>query len=369
MSNASARFSRQVELMALEPSGLVDGWGIYSGCEGEDPSFVGFIVHEDTAQEIVRSASANGEFEQIVFDGQTMPAILTEYGVVTSNDYEINTHAKLRAKYAESWWEDGRLITGCIGPDLQCGCPKCISPAAKNDAIEAQYRVEIERLCAELEAATTRGRELVEEAEERAEALQRKLDDTSALAATLIGHACERHLDEVRQLSFPEFVRAHPQGCHWCDVERMRDLERELAQTRMALEEQARQAGDLVKTAVENACFPLEQRLVDSEQKHARARQSGIEAAVQHLRAERQAAPTPAEAAGLDAAIASLETFVKQGAPTAKVSLPWHEQRCHSDDDGYCAWEECPQLRDNEPATSSRHCPLDRRSEIDEASS
>lgn len=34
---------------------------------------------------------------------------------------------------------------------------------------------------------------------------------------------------------------------------------------------------------------------------------------------------------------------------------------CHSDCDGDCVWRECPQLRDNEPAKSGRHCPYDKR--------
>jgi hypothetical protein len=36
-------------------------------------------------------------------------------------------------------------------------------------------------------------------------------------------------------------------------------------------------------------------------------------------------------------------------------------ERCHSDDDGECSWEGCPQLRDGEPAATGRHCPLDNR--------
>lgn len=32
---------------------------------------------------------------------------------------------------------------------------------------------------------------------------------------------------------------------------------------------------------------------------------------------------------------------------------------CHSGSDGDCAWPECPQLRDDEPHRSGRHCPLD----------
>lgn len=33
--------------------------------------------------------------------------------------------------------------------------------------------------------------------------------------------------------------------------------------------------------------------------------------------------------------------------------------RCQADRDGDCVWTGCPQLRDNEPSSSGRHCPLD----------
>lgn len=32
---------------------------------------------------------------------------------------------------------------------------------------------------------------------------------------------------------------------------------------------------------------------------------------------------------------------------------------CHGGRDGDCFWKHCPQLRDNEPEQSGRHCPLD----------
>ena len=32
--------------------------------------------------------------------------------------------------------------------------------------------------------------------------------------------------------------------------------------------------------------------------------------------------------------------------------------RCHADSDGDCYWELCPQIRDNEPETTGRSCPL-----------
>lgn len=41
--------------------------------------------------------------------------------------------------------------------------------------------------------------------------------------------------------------------------------------------------------------------------------------------------------------------------PSAVERLPC----CHSAKDGECFWEHCPQLRDDEPKRSGRHCPLD----------
>jgi len=32
---------------------------------------------------------------------------------------------------------------------------------------------------------------------------------------------------------------------------------------------------------------------------------------------------------------------------------------CHADRDGDCIHKQCPQLRDNEPHKTGRHCPLD----------
>lgn len=35
------------------------------------------------------------------------------------------------------------------------------------------------------------------------------------------------------------------------------------------------------------------------------------------------------------------------------------EKHCRANRDGECSADDCPQLRDYEPATSGRHCPLD----------
>ena len=39
--------------------------------------------------------------------------------------------------------------------------------------------------------------------------------------------------------------------------------------------------------------------------------------------------------------------------------------RCHASHDGECGWEKCPQLRDEEPLKTGRHCPRDRHSDQD----
>jgi hypothetical protein len=38
---------------------------------------------------------------------------------------------------------------------------------------------------------------------------------------------------------------------------------------------------------------------------------------------------------------------------------------CHADRDGDCMWAGCPQLRDEEPNRSRRHCPLDTEQDED----
>ncbi len=39
--------------------------------------------------------------------------------------------------------------------------------------------------------------------------------------------------------------------------------------------------------------------------------------------------------------------------------LPERMDHCHAGRDGECNWKACPQIRDNEPTATGRHCPLD----------
>lgn len=51
--------------------------------------------------------------------------------------------------------------------------------------------------------------------------------------------------------------------------------------------------------------------------------------------------------------MADLDEFEPRAALVAAVS-----DNCHAGLDGDCSWEDCPQLRDGEPLTSGRDCPL-----------
>lgn len=52
-----------------------------------------------------------------------------------------------------------------------------------------------------------------------------------------------------------------------------------------------------------------------------------------------------------------LKTY--KGFPGMKALPPIGAETCHASMDGECSWDKCPQIRDKEPETSGRHCPLD----------
>lgn len=39
--------------------------------------------------------------------------------------------------------------------------------------------------------------------------------------------------------------------------------------------------------------------------------------------------------------------------------IPEAQRHCFAASDGECGWQGCPQIRDNEPQNSGRHCPYD----------
>jgi hypothetical protein len=107
------------------------GWAVFAGCEGEDPRLVAFVIREDLARELMSLRHPEGHpeaGEPLVYDGMAVPAKVTEHGIVASNDMNINDHDALDAALQKSWMDDetGRLVVGCIGGALDCGCRDCV---------------------------------------------------------------------------------------------------------------------------------------------------------------------------------------------------------------------------------------------------
>jgi hypothetical protein len=67
-----------------------EGWAVFSHINGECPEFVAFVTDEKRARRMAKRT----------FDGTWELAVLTPHGIVSANDYEIATHAELRARIA-----------------------------------------------------------------------------------------------------------------------------------------------------------------------------------------------------------------------------------------------------------------------------
>lgn len=59
------------------------------------------------------------------------------------------------------------------------------------------------------------------------------------------------------------------------------------------------------------------------------------------------------------AAIVIADRALRGKEPLFGEDLEGEALRCHAGKDGDCIWPGCPQIRDDEPAKTGRHCPLD----------
>ncbi len=78
----------------------VEGWSVYSGAEGESPSFEEFYVDRERADLAV--AEVDSDDHPVLFDAFVFDAILLPEGLITSNDFEIRNHEQL-AERIEQW--------------------------------------------------------------------------------------------------------------------------------------------------------------------------------------------------------------------------------------------------------------------------
>jgi hypothetical protein len=74
----------------------------------------------------------------------------------------------------------------------------------------------------------------------------------------------------------------------------------------------------------------------------------------------RESGPDVDQSTAAQAAALASQVHPDSALPSA---APLHS--CAANRDGECGHPHCPQLRDNEPATSGRHCPLDHERKDD----
>jgi len=81
--------------VGMQPVVDVQGYAIFTGCEGEDARFQAFLVNQDQAEaltSLMRVSRWDG-------DVQCVLAVLTgDLGLVTADDFEIKTHQELEQR-------------------------------------------------------------------------------------------------------------------------------------------------------------------------------------------------------------------------------------------------------------------------------
>lgn len=76
-----------------------DGWVVITGKEGEDFRPVAFFFDRERAEQYcdLEFTDVDGNVEPVAFDACALEAVVIRDRIVCSNDFTIDTHAKLRS--------------------------------------------------------------------------------------------------------------------------------------------------------------------------------------------------------------------------------------------------------------------------------
>ena len=111
MSDDVAQLLNYQNGLELQPEAGERGWAVYTGCDGEDPRLVGFFPRKEDAELFTNAPDPDDE------DGEVYPldgnnsielALLTEFGIVTANSYEITTHEQLESRITAALARGGK---------------------------------------------------------------------------------------------------------------------------------------------------------------------------------------------------------------------------------------------------------------------
>jgi|WetSurMetagenome_2_1015567.scaffolds.fasta_scaffold542702_2 hypothetical protein len=76
------------------------GWALFCGVDGEDPKLIGFFTKKEDARLFAAQKDPEDPECLLHCDTDVVPAILTNEGLVSANDFGINTHEELKARIA-----------------------------------------------------------------------------------------------------------------------------------------------------------------------------------------------------------------------------------------------------------------------------
>lgn len=111
LAEENAALKAQIEQLTKEPAELgyahgletvepCDGFAIFTGKDGEDPSFAAFFLHREDADAALASKDESDDGAARYFDACITEAVLTEGGIIAANDFEIKDHTQLRERIA-----------------------------------------------------------------------------------------------------------------------------------------------------------------------------------------------------------------------------------------------------------------------------
>jgi hypothetical protein len=76
------------------------GWALFTGSEGEDPTFVAFFQHRSMAESYIEACSKDSDAPWYLFEPCIAPAVVTADGILVANHYDLLLGAKALAKKA-----------------------------------------------------------------------------------------------------------------------------------------------------------------------------------------------------------------------------------------------------------------------------
>lgn len=74
--------------VGIERVDQATGWAVYSGCDGEDPTFVAFFARRDMAELYIKACQADSDADWYMTDPDLAPAVLDDREILVANHFD-----------------------------------------------------------------------------------------------------------------------------------------------------------------------------------------------------------------------------------------------------------------------------------------